>query len=149
MLTTMIVTAIGIFGAGAGAWIAALFVPPFALFLKSLLDFARSPFGMVLGFALSHFVAFSSGYVGGDIHGAHEVRAEWQADKLASTARARARETAVAKAAQAEADLTINALAAHAETLQEKVNAYADSRKGDRSLYPATRNDVRRLLDIK
>jgi hypothetical protein len=49
MLHSLFWTLAGLVGAGGGLFVAAMFVPTVAVVLKSVLDFARSPLGQLLG----------------------------------------------------------------------------------------------------
>lgn len=148
MLKSLFWTLAGFVAAGGGLWIAALFVPSIALVVKATLDFARSPFGMIVAALVAGFVLFTSGWVGGDLHGSGQVKADWKAANIQAARAAREREATVDRTAKAEADLTLNAINSYAGTLEQKVADYAKSHEKNRPACPATGNDVFRLLDI-
>src|SRR5579872_1590247 len=87
MLATLLWSLGGLATAGGGLWVAALFVPTVAGLLKATLDFLRSPVGTLVVVGALGLFLFTSGWVGGDIHGTSTTRAAW---RVADDAKARA-----------------------------------------------------------
>lgn len=148
MLLSLLLTVGGLIGAGGGLWVAALFVPTVAGVLKSALDFLRSPFGTVLGVLALALFLYVSGWIGGDLHGAREVRAAWKADIALRVAAETERETdlraEMARIAgnSASFDLTFS------HSIDQKVQTYVAQTPAV-ACRRATRDDIVRLLSIK
>jgi hypothetical protein len=145
MLTSLIWTLGGLVLSGGGIWLAAAFVPSFALLLKSAIDFVRSPIGTVIAAVAGGFLLFSAAWVSGDLHGTAQTRAEWRADNVAKKAAA---DRVIAEnklRATADADKRIASIEAFANTLAEKVKKY-ESETPVRDGMRLTGDDIRRLL---
>ncbi|WIG52466.1 MAG: hypothetical protein OJF48_003385 [Afipia sp.] len=150
MLTSLFWTVAGLIGAGGGFWIAALFVPSIAVAFRATVDFLRSPLGAALAIIALGFVLFASGYVSGDIHGTDATRAEWKAANAKAAEAKAANEARIKSIMVAEADRSIVSLDLFFQSLDAKVKNYADHKPGDAlSCRRATRDDIRRLLDIQ
>lgn len=147
MLSTALWAAGILFGCGGGLWIAALFVPAVAKLLASALDFARSPIGMMLALGALVLFAFVSGYVGGDIHGTSETKAEWRADLAARKKAADDREAALRAEMKSTADQVLALDGPFNKHIDDEVKSYVQ--KGPkRPECRATDDDVRRLLSV-
>lgn len=147
MLTSLFWTLAALAAGGGGLWIASLFVPTLALALASLFKFLASPFGLICAVVGGGLVLFSSGWIAGDIHGTASVRAAWLASDAKIKRQVEARDATVEQSAKIEVDTTIATIDASTTALSAKVKDYESSRH-DRPAYPATGNDVRRLLDL-
>jgi hypothetical protein len=143
MLTSLIVTAAGVVGSGAGIYIAAMFVPTFAALLKSTLDFLRSPVGMIAGAMVGAFLLYSAGWVGGDIHGTNKTRTAWRAARVAAEKAWTIREAVIRRDMRAEADSRLAAIGKDEKSIDVKEKRYEDSTVGP--AYPATADDIKRL----
>jgi hypothetical protein len=148
MLTTLLLSVGGLVGTGVGAWIAAMFVPSFALLLKSALDFLRSPLGTLLGVGALCAFLFVSGWIGGDVHGTTATRAAWRAENTARERAQAARELTLHLNMRREADAAITADDQFGKSIDGKVQKN-ESENSDRSACrAATGADIGRLLSI-
>jgi hypothetical protein len=147
MLLTALFSGGGLVLAGLGAWIASMFVPSFALLLKSALDFLKSPIGNVVAIGALMLFVFSSAWVGGDLHGTSETKAAWKADITKQAIEAAAREDALRKQMKALADGAIDADGGFGKQIDNEVSSYAKN-SVKRPQCRASSDDVRRLRAI-
>lgn len=144
MLTSLFWTLAGMIVTGGGVYVAAMFVPSVALVAKGVLDFARSPLGMIAAVIVAGFLLFSSGYVSGDIHGTNETRAAWRADNAARAAEAKRLLAENKLNAAADANARIAEIDGYAANLKRKVDDY-EAQNAGRAMCRLTADDVRRL----
>lgn len=150
MLLSLFWTVAGLGGLGGGLWLAALFLPPVALALKAALDVLRSPFGQVVAAMALCVVLYGAGWIAGDLHGAAEVRAAWRAADLKARDAQQAREAAIRATMRAEAERSLATLDVFDQSIDSKVKTHAMQKPADLAVCRrATRDDVRRLLDIR
>jgi hypothetical protein len=147
MLTTLLVSGGVLFTAFGGLWIAALFLPAVATLLAAALNFAKSPIGMVLAIAALAFFAFSSGWVGGDIHGTSATKAEWKADTDARVKAEALREAKLLSDMKATAGSGWADDLVFSKSIDGKVQTYV-AETPIAACRRATSDDVRRLLSI-
>lgn len=121
MLTSLFWTVAGLIGAGGGFWLAALFVPSVAVAFKATVDFIRSPLGGALAVAGLGFLLFAAGWIGGDMHGSTEVRAEWRAANIAAAEAKAANEARIKTIMVAEADRSLASLDLFFRSIDSKV----------------------------
>jgi hypothetical protein len=133
---------------GGGWWVAALFFAPAASTLKSTLDFLRSPLGTALGVIALALFLYGAGWIGGDIHGAREVRADWKADTAARVAAEAAREAALRAEMQRVASAGASVDLTYSRSIDQKVHDYVAQTPAV-ACRRATRDDIVRLLSIK
>lgn len=144
MITSLVVTLITAAIGGGGVWLLALFVPSAALLLRAALDFLRSPLGLVIAVIAGGLFLFTSGWIGGDIHGTTATRAAWRADNAAKKAEAE-REIATNKLrAAADADKRIAALDDYAKSLKARIETYERENPG-RDGMRLSDDDVKRM----
>lgn len=148
MLISLFVTIAGLVGSGLGLWVAALFVPTLAMLLRAALDFLRSPLGMLLGAMALGLFLFSSGWIGGDVHGSAATRAAWRADVAARARAAAERELALRTDMKAIADRVLTYDDKSSKQLDDEVSSYV-AKTPDVACRRATDADVRRLLSIQ
>src|SRR4051794_32019393 len=90
--------------AGGGWAVAALFLPPAALALKAVLDFLRSPIGMILAGLVAFLMWSGFLYAEGDLRGRAVTRQAWQAADAAALAAARQRDAQIQVAVKSATD---------------------------------------------
>lgn len=148
MLTSLIVTAAGVVGSGAGIYVAAMFIPTFAALLKSTLDFLRSPVGMIAGAMVGAFLIYSAGWVGGDIHGTNKTRAAWRAARVQAEKAWVLREAGFRREMQAAVARVLDGIRKDDNATDKREKDYeASTGKPGRSGYP-TADDIKRLYRI-
>ncbi|MGC2776497.1 MAG: hypothetical protein WA418_12790 [Bradyrhizobium sp.] len=148
MLKTALWAAGVLFTGGGGLWIAAFFLPSAATLLTSALDFVKSPVGTLLAMAGVVFFAFSTAWVGGDLHGTNATRAEWRAD-IARRAKAAAdREAALSLDMHSVATRFLRDDGAFGKHLDDEVTINV-AKAPKRPECRATGDDIKRLLSIR
>jgi hypothetical protein len=148
MLFSFIVSAAGLFGSGTLLYVAAMFVPSVAALLKSALDFLRSPLGTILGVGALGVFLYVSGWIGGDIHGTRETRAEWRADTAAKEKAQAARELALRLEMKREAEAALATDAAFGKSIDEKVQKNEAENVDRSACRAATGADIERLRSL-
>jgi hypothetical protein len=148
MLGSFFITLAGLVGAGGGAGVLALFVPSVASALRAALDFLRSPLGTLLGGLALSAILYVAGYVGGDVHGTRETRAEWAADVAAKAKAADARETALRLEMRRLVEPVLADDETFGKTIEQKVTHDVAQNSAD-PCRRATGADIGRLLSIR
>jgi hypothetical protein len=147
MLSTALWAAGILFAGGGGLWIAALFLPTVATLLASALNFAKSPIGMVLAIGALVMFAFSSAWVGGDLHGTNTTRAEWRADTAVKAKVAADREAALRSEMQTLADAGLKVDGEFGKQIDNEVSTNV-AKAPKRLECRASGDDVERLLSV-
>lgn len=148
MIASLLLT-LGVPAVLGGGWVAAALVwAPAASLLKSALDFLRSPLGTALGVIALALFLYVAGWIGGDIHGAREVRAAWKADTAARVAAEADREAALRAEMKRAADAGASVDLTYSRSIDQKVQTYVAQTPAI-ACRRATRDDIVRLLSIK
>jgi hypothetical protein len=145
MITSLIVSLVGLFGSGAAIYVASMFVPSLALLLKSVLDFLRSPLGTILGVIGLGLFLYVSGWIGGDISGSRSTRAAWVADNVAKERAQAAREALLRATMKREAEAAILADEAFGNSIDQKVQKNVSENTDRAACRGATAGDIGRL----